>query len=77
MAVDRERRAATVARLRTLREAGSLASAHVRLAAAEQRLGRAHVLPQRRLGRDELAEITHRLGDMVRVLSNADPIRKA
>lgn len=48
----------------------------VRKKAAEQRLSSAHVRPQKRLGRDELAEITHRLGDMVRVLSNADPIRK-
>lgn len=57
--------------------AGWIQEELVRKTAAEQRLGRAHVLPQRRLGRDELAEITHRLGDMVRVLSNADPIRKA
>jgi hypothetical protein len=56
--------------------AGWIQEELVRKKAAEQRLSSAHVLPQKRLRRDELAEITHRLGDMVRVLSNADPIRK-
>ncbi|WP_425434750.1 recombinase family protein [Nonomuraea jiangxiensis] len=56
--------------------AGWIQEELVRKKAAEQRLSSAHVPPQNRLGREEWAEITHRLGDMVRVLSNADPIRK-
>jgi site-specific DNA recombinase len=46
-------------------------------AEAEAQLRRLSQSPARTLDRDELVQITRALGDMVRVLADADPARKA
>ena len=57
--------------------AGELQVVQAAKADAEAQLRRLSQPPARMLGRDELAEMTRALGDMVRVPADADPARKA